>query len=907
MQIHGPLQETLRQMRRHRIDGWLDEGGTVLAASERAARALLAEYAEAREAEGRFAWRTPAIFSWDSWLQDQWRKRDSDGKLLLNALQEKSLWMQEIASSRRGRGLLHGGRLAVASQRAYRLICDYAPEARQPSARLGWQGDAAVFSQWMESFDGRCLREGFVSPSCLAGDLAEILADERVQSLREQLLLVGFDRLLPSQQALLHAWGPWQEDEAQKTAPVQEFLVAQDASSEISACVDWLRAGLRANPEGRLMVVVTNPEGRRGELERALRRGSEPELDFEFSMGLPLGQMSHARAALLLLRWLHESLSEAEVDWLLSSGLCFADAGEEIALVEGMHLIRRRGRERPGWSLEEFRAELRGGERDRWAARMLGAQEMFSSMAARRHPLEWVGAARQLLEAMGWPGYRPLSSVAFQVRERWERVLDDCGSLGFQEAPRGVSWQELTSPLADAVSETVFAAESSDARIQITGPLESAGQLADGIWFLGTDEDAWPGRGQPNPLLPIGLQRDAGMPHASPQADWSLAEQATGRLLASAEEVVFSYASQSSVSEARPSRLAVRLLGAPREIPRDRTRSRETDRTERFADLSQIAFPHDEVRGGAAMLTDQSNCPFKAFATARLAVEEWQRAEAGLNAKQRGILLHAVLHRVWASAAQGGIATLGELQAIPSLRDFVAHHVSRTMREAFAPQRRNAIPDRFPARYLELEAERLTRLVVEWLTYERTRLPFAVSATEVASEVTIAGLRLRLRLDRIDTVADGGRLVVDYKSSEVGPKMWAGERPENLQLPLYAAYAIDGNTDRLEGLAIAQVRAGKPALSGQVRNAGSTLFAGLTRSNGLVKNPLTDEQLADWRLQIERLAEDFVAGHAEVDPREPGKTCERCCLQAVCRISENDPLAALETEDEPESAGGQDE
>ena len=54
------------------------------------------------------------------------------------------------------------------------------------------------------------------------------------------------------------------------------------------------------------------------------------------------------------------------------------------------------------------------------------------------------------------------------------------------------------------------------------------------IWFLGADEDAWPAGGSTHPLLPLEVQREDGMPHATPQLDWDLAEAVTARLLASA-------------------------------------------------------------------------------------------------------------------------------------------------------------------------------------------------------------------------------------------------------------------------------------------------------------------------------------------------------------------------------------
>jgi hypothetical protein len=50
------------------------------------------------------------------------------------------------------------------------------------------------------------------------------------------------------------------------------------------------------------------------------------------------------------------------------------------------------------------------------------------------------------------------------------------------------------------------------------------------------------------------------------------------------------------------------------------------------------------------------------------------------------------------------------------------------------------------------------------------------------------------------------------------------------------------------------------------------------------------------------MARDFIAGRAEVDPREYPKTCERCGLQALCRIQDNPPQAEDESGDAEEAA-----
>jgi probable DNA repair protein len=443
--------------------------------------------------------------------------------------------------------------------------------------------------------------------------------------------------------------------------------------------------------------------------------------------------------------------------------------------------------------------------------------------------------------------------------------------------------------------------------------------MADAIWFLGADEERWPGRGQPHPLLPIALQRESGMPHASPAADWEIAQLVTKRLLASADEVVFSYSRQAAEWEARPSRLVKEMLGPP-ERGDARTEEIREPLTEIFEDRSLIPFPLTVLKGGARALTTQSLCPFQAFATARLAAGKWEPAELGLTPKQRGQLLHDVLHKVWAGSAKGGVASLEELRAVVDLPEFVTPIIRAVMRESFASgslaQRSRFGTRHFPARYLELEADRLVSLVSEWLQYERTRQPFTVAETEVKKEISVAGIGMQVQLDRVDVLnADsqprGTQLIVDYKSGDVSSSSWNGDRPDDVQLPLYATFAVEQAPG---GLVFGVVRPGKCKFDGRVRDARATLLAALTGGSGLVKNPLDDKQLMEWRQRIEQLGEAFVAGRADVDPKVPGKTCERCHLQAVCRIYENQPLAAALSGDEDDAgdeenadaAGGRD-
>ena len=871
------------------IDARLREGGTVVAASERGARAVLAAYHRARRAEGLKAWAAPDVRDWHSFALREWERRNGDARMVLNPMQEQALWAEIVKEMGGAAAELEAPRqrLAAMAMDAHRLLCSYAPIYLNSRTRSGWQQDAGEFSRWLSAFEELCRKRECISAPRLALELAGWI--EKDGANRNELLLVGFDRILPAQSALLRAWSAWREAVADEAAQEVSFWQAADSRDELTACALWCRRRLEANPETKLLVVTQNKAGQRGEIERMLLRYARPTGRsqtaapfFEFSLGVPLAGTALGRGALTTLKWLSAPIAENELDWLLSTGQLAANDDEMRALASHMRAIRRRNLQRPEWTMTDWIMQRGAGPLpEAWKQRVIEAQRQRDAQIRwAQTPMKWAELAQTLLETAGWPGGRPLGSEEYQVNARLARVLDDCASLGFDGTT--IKWSDFLSALERAAMQSLFSPESEDAPILIAGPAETAGLEVDGIWFLGASDDAWPASGTTHPFLPISVQREARMPHAAAQFDWELAEAITKRLMASAPQVNFSFARQGDDIEARPSRLIANLAGEPRELPPElRPPSSGEPVTESWTDESRVPFPGGNVHGGAAVLTAQSQCPFKAFATARLGAEEWDAAEAGLTAAQRGQLLHAVLKLVW-DPAKGGINTRAQLAEKIDLREFT----SPLVKSAMADAQRTSGWGWMPPRYLELEQVRLTNLVAEWLEYEKTRLPFTVEATELRREFQIEGIDLSVRIDRLDRLNDGKVLVIDYKSGNVNPNQWDLPRPDDVQLPLYAGFALNSATEDAGGLVFAKIRAGELEFAGRIEDAKGTLRQKISGNSNLVKKPLTLEQMNLWKKYIEKCARDFMTGCAEVDPRDYPETCKYCALGPMCRIAE---------------------
>jgi RecB family exonuclease len=186
------------------------------------------------------------------------------------------------------------------------------------------------------------------------------------------------------------------------------------------------------------------------------------------------------------------------------------------------------------------------------------------------------------------------------------------------------------------------------------------------------------------------------------------------------------------------------------------------------------------------------------------------------------------------------------------------------------------------------------RLARDWLALELGRGEFTVLAREDKRSLEIGGLRLNVRLDRVDETAKAERIVIDYKTGEAKLSSMLGGRPDQPQLPLY----LVASEPDAAGVAFAQVRAGCMKFIGLAR--ADDLLPGVSVPEKAARSgaaPDWDQQVGSWRAEMERLARGFAEGQAQVDPKRSLQTCEYCDVKPLCRIYERLADALEETED----------
>lgn len=891
----------------------LAAGATVVTPNNRLARALTLGFDAAQRKAGRSAWEAARVLPWNAWVATLWQEAVEAEAIdaawrLLSAAQSNFVWRRIVAA--------HGGALIDVAGAA-RIAAEAWSLAHEWGAGgESWRGwanrlapaddDTAAFAAWAERYHSTLADARAHDGAGLADRL--VAASPRVATWRGgAVALAGFTELSPQQSRLVAALtsaGMRVDRVATLPSGAARIRRSEHASprDEVACALAWARHAALCAPEAAVAIVIADLAERRAEVRALAEDILCPALQwpgqesvarpYNLSLGVRLADVEIVAAALDSLALVHGPQASGRIAaWLRSPYLPGSrDAMAARAALERRWLEQGRG----AMTLGEVIAELQPAD-PALAQRLHVARSAMAPAAAM--PRVWVDAWREVLVQVGWPGERGLGSAEFQARGAWDEALVDFAGIASLTA-RMLPVDALAA-LREELALRIFQPEAPSAPIQIMGLLEAAGTPFDALWVAGLDAESWPRAPEPNPMLPLAWQRDRGVPRSSAASELAHAVALTAQLGTGAPEVVFSFAREPGEEHG----FASSLLPPGEALAMAADTARDGVARQTFAARTPLEYCEDAnapalaagtvMRGGAGLVAAQGNCPFQAVAAHRLRADCWPDPLDGLSPIERGNLVHDALARFW-----GDVRTHAALVALSddALAAAVERHANAALR-ALDPLRRRSLPEAV----LVQEAPRIAALLLLWLAgTERARPPFTVLAVEQRMEVALAGLLLTLRIDRIDTLADGGALIIDYKTGLLpGTAQWLEPRPRAPQLGLYAlGYAATHPAQPLRALAYACLRRGELRADGLAADAG--VWDALRTPTGLRDAPFTTwtELEAHWRRELEALGTEVRLGVATVTPRNVATTCRQCGRQALCRIGS----AALGTEE-----GGDDE
>ena len=835
---------------------WLTDAlrgpSTVISANRRLARVLLEEYGRQQLHAGKVAWQSPAIHSWQDWLENL-LLRATDQAFLptrINQHQSQLLWERCLGKELRGPASGLAG-LVRLSRDAWQRLADWQVTIGEV-ARSAQNDDQRMFASAAGRYLGILERENWVDDAGLGSLIEESIRTHKI-SAGGRITFVGFDRERPSVLSIMAALADNGCDiQVAPAADIADSVGLQcfeNSDAELRAAGAWARERLEIDPDHTVAIIAGNLEQESEHKTHLVREGLVPGWQYahpsvrrsvNVSYGRKLGNFPAVSVALLLMHWVVRDLRASEIGHLLRSPL----VGQTS--MGGRSRLEMRLRQMPdrGWSPSMFSAALRRREETPGAAEWLGLVASVTGLRRdlRRSasPAEWAIYIDEALKALQWPGNEVLSSFDFQLVNRWRDLLNDLARLDLVSPT--MSLKTAVRRLELMAAETVFQPESEGKGVQLIGPLEASGAQFDAIWISGLSAANWPPAGNPSPLLSRQLQRQKGMPDAEPVDTVAYAQSMLIRLSSAASEVVCSYAMTEDDAEQTPSGL-LEPLGAEMQQPQPdpgwhATRLLRLRRTVVVDDAVPPIAPGERVSGGAGTIQRQLTDPVAAFIVGRLGVRNLQPQAIGLPAPLRGNIIHDALYQLYIDTpSRSDISGWSDVE--------LRSRIERSLDFAFARHERNS--DRVLMELLKLERQRIAELLGLFVNVDRERGDFEIAHVEHEVSFAEAEVRLQLRVDRIDRMVDGTFAILDYKTGAKKKFLQSDGQPKEIQLIAYAC-ALD---DPVSAVALVNIDTREVAFVGA--------------GQGYTDEADWYDSLSDWKRRVKTACTELSQGDVRIN------------------------------------------
>lgn len=864
------------------INEKIDEKITILTPNRRLSATLQKDFCQFQQNLGNQVWSTLDILPIDRYLERLWETLifsapDESYPHLLKNEEVQFLWeamLQDEANTLPA--LIEIQKTAKSLHTAWQLVHEW--EINIDDSIFQTTEDYAVFQRLAQQLMLRYTNENWIDYTLLKAYLRDHI-NIHDQSISTHLILVGFTEESPALNNFLsrfkNATRFTVKEKSADSSTIQR-LAFNTAEDEIRAMASFAKAISHHDSQARIGCVVTTLSRDRDRVQHIFQEvfheapQNKQITEVNISAGKSLITYPIIYLALQLIHLQNRSTSKNHFRYIITSPYLGNSSKEfsERQLLSN-HLLKEKMQFfSPTFQLSKTKlfTPLLNEQLTHFYT-----QEMTNDI---KPCSEWASEFYENLTVLGYPGERQLNSEEFQLIQALLNLLNRFAEL--DRVTKKIDINKAYNLFSHLAKTQIFQPQSPEANIQVLGILEASGLPFDYIWISGMDNENWPSDSHPNPFIPKSIQRQLQMPHASAKREWNFCQKIFTDLKNLSSNIVVSHAEKGEEENLEPSKMIqehpiLSLEALDLKIPISLAEQLFNNRIlETIIDTQgEPLLPDEKIKGGINIIKNQALCPFKAYSTARLQIKEMDEKGIGLSPADRGNIIHAILAKIW--------STLITHQQLISLdQEVLSKIIWEKINEIFVESKNKYTNTHLPDCYLQQEKERFHQLILDWLVAEKSRPPFTVIATEKEETISINEITLSMRIDRIDELENGRKLIVDYKTgSSCNKKHWFSDRPEEPQLPIYAI--IDKS--RIEGISFAQITSTKKGFIGYSEN--DLHIKGIHQYTDN-----WDAQLVLWKTTLEKLAEEFKKGLALANPKNGETTCRYCQLQPLCRIDD---------------------
>jgi len=187
----------------------LQAGHSLVTGNSRLSRVLSNQYSQWRIKQGDSQWQSPAILSWNLWLDNLWEAASLRGvagtdRAVPGNQQLISLWERTVRGDPLARELLRPESLARQLRDTRKLVAEWRLDLTDPA----WLGDEnenhSAFHHWNRAFEKHCRQDNWIPPEDRNALLCKAIMESKF-SQSGAIDLLGFDEFNPDQDELLTA------------------------------------------------------------------------------------------------------------------------------------------------------------------------------------------------------------------------------------------------------------------------------------------------------------------------------------------------------------------------------------------------------------------------------------------------------------------------------------------------------------------------------------------------------------------------------------------------------------------------------------------------------------------------------------------------------------------------------
>ena len=377
----------------------------------------------------------------------------------------------------------------------------------------------------------------------------------------------------------------------------------------------------------------------------------------------------------------------------------------------------------------------------KWCNALKQHWELWHTQAENMDYHHYVATVIQCLNDWQWPGEQLDESVALTCQHWLDMLYQTLIPLHLVQP--SITIKQAYTQLVHWTQTMQAPTAPTNTLIQVLGILEARDLPFDALWVMGCDDQHWPTSASPSAFLPMDLQQQLGMPHASHAKEWEYCQA----LMQSFQQqpTLYSYAEWNDDLPQTISPLLLPLQPIDLTLPDwvSLYQSHQSDAAlEDYPSDKIPAVSSSQQRGGTSLIEHQAQCPFKAFAMHRLHIAPYPETQDGLSPLLRGMLLHESMAHFWHK-------TKDQKNLLALDNNTLESRIHDSINQAITAAKETHALALTPTRIL-LEKSRLQHHLKQWLILEKQRPPFNVYAIEKPIRMPVGPLQLGMRIDRID-------------------------------------------------------------------------------------------------------------------------------------------------------------